>query len=55
VGTTIAPGVTAELPFTVRVPAGEPAGRRVLTADLVLRGRPRGQRAESIVDVELEA
>ena len=48
---TIAPGETAELRFRVAVATDATPGRRVLTADLVLRGRHYGQRAEAIVDV----
>jgi hypothetical protein len=47
----VAPGGEAALLFSVRVPAGEPPGRRVLIADLTLGGRRYGQRAEAIVDV----
>ena len=38
-------------PFTIRVPADEPPGRRVLPADLTLGERRYGQRAEAIVDI----
>ena len=47
----VAPGGTAALPFTVRVPDTAAPGRRIVLADLTLGERRYGQRAEAIVDV----
>jgi len=47
----IAAGATAELRFRVRLAGDAAVGRRIVTADLVLRGRHYGQRAEAMVDV----
>ena len=52
VGTaTIGGDATAAIAFTIRLPADEPPGRRVLPADLTLGERRYGQRAEAIVDI----
>jgi hypothetical protein len=47
----VAADETVAVAFTVRVPAGETAGRRILVADLTLGERRYGERAEAIVDV----
>ena len=49
--TGVGAGETGELRFRVAVGVDAPIARQILTADLVLRGRHYGQRAEAIVDV----
>lgn len=51
--TTVVPGDgrTAILPFTVTVPADAAPGRAVLTADVDLGGEPRGELAETLLEV----
>jgi glyoxylase-like metal-dependent hydrolase (beta-lactamase superfamily II) len=44
-------GGDASLSFTVRVPAGAQSGRHVLTTDLTLGGEPRGELAETLLEV----
>ena len=48
---SIEPGTTATLDFDVTLAADEPAGRRILLADLTLGQRRFGHRAEAIVDI----
>ena len=44
-------GATASAGFTIDVPAGTRPGRHVLTADIDLDGEPRGELAETLLEV----
>jgi hypothetical protein len=44
-------GATASATFTVDVPAGTRPGRHVLTADIDIDGEPRGELAETLLEV----
>ena len=44
-------GATASASFTIDVPAGARPGRHVLTADIDLDGQPRGELAETLLEV----
>ena len=44
-------GATASAGFTIDVPAGTRQGRHVLTADVDLDGEPRGELAETLLEV----
>lgn len=47
----IAARATARVTFTIRVPASAAPGRTVITADVTLGGEPRGELAETLVEV----
>ena len=44
-------GATASASFAIDVPAGTRPGRHVLTADVDLDGEPRGELAETLLEV----
>jgi glyoxylase-like metal-dependent hydrolase (beta-lactamase superfamily II) len=48
---TVPADAAASIEFAVRVPAGARPGRVVITADVTLGGDPRGELAESLVEV----
>jgi glyoxylase-like metal-dependent hydrolase (beta-lactamase superfamily II) len=50
-GTQIAPGTDGALAAGFVAPAGTPAGRYILTADVSVNGRPLGAWVEALVDV----